>query len=88
MNDCHSGSCRGHLFGLDTTQKILRARYFWPSIFKDCIEAVKKCHPCQVYTRKICAHLASIFHVIIVGLFTNWGIDFTTYNLTLAKGHK
>lgn len=46
MNDCHSGACGSHLSMLATTQKILCTRYFWPSIFKDCITAVKKCHPC------------------------------------------
>ena len=46
LNDCHGGACGGHLSGLATAQKILRAGYFWPSIFKDCIEAVKRCHPC------------------------------------------
>jgi hypothetical protein len=25
LNDSHSGSCGGHLFGLEATQKILRA---------------------------------------------------------------
>ena len=46
LNDCHRGVCGGHLFGISTFQKILRAGYFWPSIFKDCVNAVKKCHPC------------------------------------------
>jgi len=50
LNDCHSGACGGHLSRLATTQKILRAGFFWPMIFKDCIEAVKKCHPYQVFT--------------------------------------
>jgi hypothetical protein len=46
LNDFHSGACGGHLSELATTQNFLRAGYFWPTIFKDCIEAVKKCHPC------------------------------------------
>ena len=50
MNDCHSGACGGHLSGLATTQKILRVGYFWPLIFKDCITAIKKCHPCQIFS--------------------------------------
>ena len=50
LNDCHSGACGGHLSRIATAQKIFRAGYFWPSIFKDCVESVKKCHPCQVYT--------------------------------------
>jgi hypothetical protein len=32
LNDCHSGSCGGHLSGIPTTQKIIRASYFWPTL--------------------------------------------------------
>ena len=37
LNDYHSGAYGGHMSGYATAQKILRAGYFWPSIFKDCI---------------------------------------------------
>ena len=40
LNDCHSGACGGHMFGYATAQNILRASYFWPSLFKDCILVV------------------------------------------------
>ena len=53
VNDCHGGKCGGHLSRLSTTQNILRAGYFWLSIFKDCVDAVKRCHPCQVFTRNM-----------------------------------
>ena len=46
LNDFHEGACGGHLSGLSTAQNILRAGYFWPLIFKDCVNAFKKCHPC------------------------------------------
>jgi hypothetical protein len=46
LNEFHSGACGGHLSGLAITQKMLQAGYFWLSIFKDCVEVVKKCHPC------------------------------------------
>jgi hypothetical protein len=46
LNDCHSGAYGGHMSGYATTQKILRARYFWPSLFNDCIIVVQKCHTC------------------------------------------
>ena len=49
LNDCHRETCGGHLSGLSTAQTILRADYFWLSIFKDCVDAVKKCHPFQVF---------------------------------------
>jgi hypothetical protein len=53
LNDCHSGACGGHMSGYATAQKILRAGYFWPSLFKDCITVVQKCHACQTYNNKI-----------------------------------
>ena len=45
LNDFHGGACGGNLSRLATTQNILIVGYYWPSIFKDCINAVKRCHP-------------------------------------------
>ena len=33
------------------------------------------------------AHLAPMFPIIIVGPFTKWGIDCTTFHLASARGH-
>jgi hypothetical protein len=52
LNDFHSGACGGHLSGMSTTQKIIRAGYFWPTLFHDCIHAVKRCDKCQLYANK------------------------------------
>ena len=88
LNDCHSGAYGGHLSGLATAQRILHAGYFWPSLFEDCVEAVKRCHPYQIVTRKMRSHLAPLFPVVIVGPFIKWGIDFTTCNLPSAVNHR
>ena len=87
LNDYHGGVCSGHLSGISTAQKILRAGHFWPSIFKYCVNAVKKCHPCQVFTRNMCLHPAPLHPIITVGPFTKWGLDFMDCNLASAKGH-
>ena len=76
LNDCHSGACGGHMSGYATAQKILRAGYFWPSMFKDCITAVQKCHNCQIYDRKMRAPPAPLHPIIVVGPFSKWGIEF------------
>ena len=86
-NDCHYGACGGHLSGMAIAQKILHAGYFWPSIFKYCHDAVKKCPPCQHFYPKRCTHPAPLHLVIIVGPFTKWGIDFMHCKPTSAKGH-
>ena len=88
LNDSHSGACGGHLSGLATSHKILRAGYFWPTIFKDCVEAVKHCHPCQLYTRKMRSHPIPLFLVVSVGPFMKWGIDYVKYNPASVGGHK
>ena len=87
MNDCHSGSCGGHLLGLATTQKILHAGYSWPTIFKDCISSVKKFHPCQIFSRKMCTHPAPLHPVVAICPFAKSGIDFTTCNPPSIAGH-
>ena len=76
LNDFHGEACGGHLSGLATAQKILRAGYFWPSIFKDCIEAVKRCHPFQVFARNMRSNPAPLHPIITAGPFTKWGLDF------------
>eukprot|EP00253_Pinus_taeda_P011565 PITA_11565 len=86
LNDCHSGACGGHMSGYATTQKILRAGYFWPSIFKDCILFVHSCHEWQIYQQKMCAPPAPLHPVVTVDPFAKWGIDYVTCNPRSAGG--
>ena len=87
MNDYHSGACGGHLFGMATAQKILRAGYLWPSVFKDCHEAVNKYPPCQHFYPKKRTHHAPLHPVVAIGPFSKWGIDFMHCKPTSAEGH-
>eukprot|EP00253_Pinus_taeda_P017900 PITA_17900 len=87
LNDCHSGACGGHQSGYATTQKILRAGYFWPTMFKDCITTVRGCHAYQIFDSKTRRPPAPLQLVVVVGPFAKWGIDFMTCNPTSARGH-
>ena len=62
LNDSYSGTCGGHLYGSTMTHKILHVSYLWPTIFKYCMEVVKRCHPCQLYTRKMLSSYSSTSH--------------------------
>jgi hypothetical protein len=88
LNDCHTRACVDHLSGLETTQKILHAGYFWSSLIKDCVEVVNKCYPCQIFSWKMWAHPAPMFLLIVVGPFTKWGIDFTSCHPASVKGNR
>jgi predicted SAM-dependent methyltransferase len=48
---CHDSTYGGHFSGQLTGQKILRACYFWPNLFKDAHDYVKICDDCQRYPR-------------------------------------
>ena len=48
---CHDSACGGHFYGQLTCQEILRAGYFWPTLFKNSHDYVKKCDACQMYVR-------------------------------------
>jgi hypothetical protein len=88
LNDCHIGACGSHLSGLETTQNILQAGYFRPTLIKDCIKSVKECHSCHIFSWKMRAHPTPMFPIIIVVPFTKWGIDYTTCNPPSTKGHR
>jgi hypothetical protein len=88
LNDCHSGACGVHLSGISTAQKIIRAGYFWPTLFDDCIHAVKQCEQCQLYANKARAPPTLLHPVITAGPFCKWGIDFMTCNPPSSNGHK
>ena len=70
-----------------TTQKILCAGYFWPSIFKECHEAIKKCPPYQHFYLKKCIRPTPLHSMIVVGPFSKWGIDFMHCKPTSVGGH-
>jgi hypothetical protein len=87
LNECHSGTCGGHQSGYATAQRILRAGYFWPTMFKDCITAVRSCHACQIFDSKTRRPPAPLQPIIAVGPFAKWGIDFMQCNPTSTGGH-
>ena len=76
LNDFHGGACGGHLSGIYRTQNILSAGYFWSSIFKDCVNAVKQCHPYRAFAGNMCSHPTPLHLIITVGPFTKWGVSF------------
>lgn len=48
LKACHDEPCGGHFADKRTTYKILHLGYYWPSIFKDAKEYVKRCDSCQI----------------------------------------
>nr|GFC21100.1 reverse transcriptase domain-containing protein [Tanacetum cinerariifolium] len=47
LNACHSGPTEGHYGANYTAKKVFDSGFYWPSIYKDAFELVKRCDSCQ-----------------------------------------
>eukprot|EP00253_Pinus_taeda_P010165 PITA_10165 len=75
LQELHDGPAGGHYAEDATAHKILRAGYYWPTLFKDSHSYVRKCQICQTTAgrqRKLSMPLQS---VNIEQPFSQWGLD-------------
>ena len=49
----HAGPGGGNFSSDTMTHRIIRARYYWPTLFKDAQAYVRRCEPCQKYAGKV-----------------------------------
>nr|GEY67199.1 reverse transcriptase domain-containing protein [Tanacetum cinerariifolium] len=52
LNACHSGPTGGHYGASYTAKKVFDSGFYWPSIYKDAFELVKRCDSCQRQDQK------------------------------------
>ena len=57
MFDFHDSLCGGHHFWRTTSYKILRAGYFWPSLFTDVCAKIRACLKCKKFSEKTVAQI-------------------------------
>ena len=76
MDDFHNGFCGSHFAARTTTHKILRAGYYWPTIFSDVHQFVRKCEPCQLFTGRQKLAALPLQPVVVEAPFQQWGLDF------------
>jgi len=48
MKDFHKGYCGSHHFWKNTTNKILRVGFYWPTLFSNAYKTVMSYHECQI----------------------------------------
>lgn len=49
----HARVCGGHYMAKNTTHKVMRVGFWWPSLFKDAQIMVRKCHSYQRFAGKL-----------------------------------
>jgi len=68
--------CGGHHYWKTTTHKIIRAGYYWPSLFSDVFSFVKSCDRCQRFEGKQQLKSLPLKPIHAKGPFQQWGLDF------------
>eukprot|EP00253_Pinus_taeda_P014046 PITA_14046 len=76
ISEFHLGFCGGHYAARTTAHKILRAGYYWPSIFSDVNKFVRTCQAYQLFTGKQKLAALPLQPVIVEARFQHWGLDF------------
>ena len=76
LEACHDRACGGHFSGRLTGQKILRAGYYWPTLFADVEAYAKKCDACQRYARNDLHMDLPLHPTLPISPLEKWGIDY------------
>jgi hypothetical protein len=76
IKEFHKGDCGGHHYWKTTVHKILRAGFYWPSIFSDVYKEVSSCHECQIFYGKRKLQPLPLKPISVEAPFRQWGLDF------------
>nr|GFA57649.1 retrovirus-related Pol polyprotein [Tanacetum cinerariifolium] len=76
LNACHSGPTGGHYGANYTAKKVFDSSFYWPSIYKDDFELVKRCDSCQRQGKNSQKDELPHNFIQICEIFNVWGIDF------------
>ena len=76
LSHYHDNACGGHFASQKTKIKVLKAGFYWPSLFKDAYTMCKQCDKCQRLGKISRRHMMQLNPILVVELFDVWGIDF------------
>eukprot|EP00253_Pinus_taeda_P034247 PITA_34247 len=76
IDEFHKGYCGGHHYWKAIANKVLRAGYFWPTMFKDIYKKVATCHECQIFEGKRKLVPLPLVPIYVEAPFQQWGLDF------------
>eukprot|EP00253_Pinus_taeda_P025178 PITA_25178 len=75
LQELHDGPAGGHFRVYTTAHKVNHAGYYWPTLFRDAHEYVRKCPSCQTSTGRLKKSAFPLQPVNIEQPFEQWGLD-------------
>nr|GEY72695.1 putative reverse transcriptase domain-containing protein [Tanacetum cinerariifolium] len=87
LNACHSGPTGGHYGANYTAKKVFDSSFYWPSIYTDAFELVKRCDSCQRQGKFSQKDEMPQNSIQICKILDVWGIDFMG-PFSSSKGNK
>jgi hypothetical protein len=72
----HEGPLRGHFATKIMQKKILDARYWWPTMYKNVHDYCRSCDACQKTRRLVTQSLTKLVTNLLEKPFMKWGFDF------------
>ena len=76
IDDFHKKDCGGHLLWNTTGYKILRARFYWPTLFSDVYKEISTCYECHIFEGKRKLMPLPLIPISVETLFQQWDLDF------------
>jgi len=75
LREVHEGICGDHMVAKSLAYKVLRQGYYWPTIFKEATEYVKKCDKCQLNSPIPHQPPEELYSILSPIPFAVWGVD-------------
>jgi hypothetical protein len=73
--ELHAGEAGGHFGGDTTSHKVLRADYYWPTLFRDAHALCRKCVICEKASGRLQKPSFPLQPVSVDSPFQQWGLD-------------
>ena len=75
-HEFQEGECGSHLYWKTIANKILRAGYYWPTLFQDVHKMIIACHKCQLFEGKRKLLPLPLHPITVEAHFQQWELDF------------
>nr|KYP76554.1 Retrovirus-related Pol polyprotein from transposon 412 [Cajanus cajan] len=75
IEEIHRGICGMHSGACSMETRVLRARYYWPTLKSDCQAYVQKCKECQQFGNTHRQPPEALHQMMSLWPFARWGMD-------------